>query len=204
MPPDGDFCYNPAIPEPIRDIFAQLGQDVAWLHYKWNSYLELFAKPENAALLSDMVRALFQLMEESLRNDMTMAIARLNDPPRSMGKENCSIATLVERLAGHPVHPRLQVLLREFKAACEPIEKHRNKRVGHNDLATAIKPHEHPLPGVGRSQVDTILGLAAKILRTTVDQFDSIEYGFDRMIKIGGADDLMFWLRKGWEARDRD
>jgi hypothetical protein len=49
-----DFGYSTKLPEDIREIFQRLCQDVAFLYNSWNFYLELFSKPENVSLLSDM------------------------------------------------------------------------------------------------------------------------------------------------------
>ncbi len=77
---------NEKIPEEIRDACADLRNDVAMLHVKWSFYLELFQEPENAQLLSNLARAFFQTVEESLRADMIMSICRLSDPSRCAGE----------------------------------------------------------------------------------------------------------------------
>ena len=191
-----DFGYNPRLPEDIREIFMWLCQDVASLQNKWSFYLGLFSSQENAALLSDLARSSFQIIEESLRDDMTMAISRLSDPPRSKkGKDNLSLKTLVQQCGRAD---SVLELLMDFIGACEPVRKYRNKRVGHNDLNTTIKPRDNPLPGVGRGQIDRVLQLASAILNTIYQRFVDGELIF-APIQIGDADTLIYWLKMAKE-----
>ena len=82
-----DYGYVAQLPADIREIFMWLCQDVAWLDRKWIFYLGLFGKPENYAVM-DASPPAFNLIEESLRTDMTMAICRLSDPIASCGRDN--------------------------------------------------------------------------------------------------------------------
>jgi len=185
-----DFGYDIRLPENIREVFMWLCQDVASLQRKWDSYLKLFSSQENTSLLSELAQGFFQVIEESLRNDMTMAICRLSDPPKSMGKDNLSLRTLVEQC---DERARVSDLLKDFVVACESVRQYRNKRVGHNDLNTTIKPKENLLPGIDRNQIDTILQLAGDILNTIYQQFTDGELYF-APLQIGGVDDLIHWL----------
>src|SRR5262249_53865715 len=151
------FGHCLQLPEDIRGVFLDLCQDVASLHAKWQLYLDLFHNKEDTAILSDLARGSFQLIEEALRSDMIMAICRLSDPVRSCGKDNLSIAVLEPRFGSVP---GFDTLLQQFLDECKPVQQYRNKRVGHNDLDTALNPRDNPLPGIGRSKVEAILLLA--------------------------------------------
>jgi len=147
------FGYIEQLPENIRDVFMWLCQDVASLQHKWDFYLELFGKNQNTDLLSELAPASFNIIFETLQNDMTMAVCRLSDPPKSMGQENLSLATLIK---SHAEIEGLNDLLTDFQKICEPVRQRRNKRVGHRDLNTVIKPLENPLSGVSKEQIDMI------------------------------------------------
>ncbi len=191
--------YDNRVPENIRETFMWLCQDVAALQSKWDFYLELYGKEENTALLSELASWSFNIVEESLRNDMTMAICRLSDPSVTLRKENLSLATLVENCFDVP---GLDSRLAEFHAACEPVTTWRNKDVGHKDFSTVIHPRENPLPGINRSQIDQILVLASDILQRVCLYYTRGELNF-HTISRGGADDLLFWLRAGQEHHSR-
>lgn len=183
--------YNSSLPEEIRKIFMWLCQDVASLQMKWSFYLELFSSQENTSLLSDLALGSFNIIEESLQSDLTMSICRLSDPVQSMGKDNLSLSTLAQQCSKID---NVSELIEDFLDACAPVRQYRNKRVGHNDLNTTIKPHDNPLPGIGRSQIDRILELASEILNVVYQNFVNTELFFNPVL-IGGADSLIYWLK---------
>ena len=124
---DNTFGYETRLPDDIREIFMWLCQDVLSLWYKWEFYKALFSEEETTGLLSDLAPASFQVIEELLRGDMTMAICRLSDPPqfaRMDKKDNLSIRTLVHRL-GEPGD--ITALVEEFQEACEPVRQYRKQ-----------------------------------------------------------------------------
>jgi hypothetical protein len=199
---DNAFGYDIRLPDDIREIFMWLCQDVASLSKKWGFYQELFGSEETTRLLSDLARASFQIIEESLRADMTMGICRLSDPPQSVGKDNLSILTLVYQLGEIS---DISILVNEFREACEPLRQYRNKRVGHNDLYTTIKFQDNPLPGIGRRHIDRIVQLAERILNTIYQHFVDGELFFQPVL-IGGANTLIFRLKmaKEYETKERN
>lgn len=193
------FGYNNQVPENIRETLMRLCQDVAVLQSKWDFYLELFSKQENAALLSELALWSFKIVEGSLRNDMTMAICRLGDPSVTRGKRNLSLATLVEYC---PNIQNLSTLLTEFQKECKPISKLRNKHVGHKDFNTVICPTENPLPGIKKSQIDKVLALAEEILRVIYHHYTQSDLYF-HITSRGDAKKLIFWLKAGQKHHSR-
>lgn len=199
---DDPFGTNTTLPDSIREIFMHLCQDVASLYYKWDFYLELFGEPEDAQLLSQMAGSAFQIIEESVRKDMAMAISRLNDPVATFGThENISLANLVGRC---PDVPGIDKMLLDFHAACEPLTKYRDKMVGHNDLKSRIEPHENPLPGIARSDIDTILKRSAELLNAVGRHYGDPSFVFDMMSPLGGASSLLSCLRRAREYADNE
>jgi hypothetical protein len=189
------FGYVANMPENIRIIFMWLCQDVASLQSKWDFYLELYDDKNNTEIMSDLASWSFNIIEESLRNDMTMAICRLSDPTVTLSKDNLSLATLVKKCSDIP---SLDERLSSLQVACESVSKYRNKRVAHNDLRTRISPKENPLPGINKVQIDQILKLAADILNTVILHYVDSELYF-HTFSLGDAKDLMFWLKAGQE-----
>jgi len=195
------FGYQVEAPANIRIVFMWLCQDVASLQSKWDFYMELYGKEENTELLSALAPWSFNIIEESLRDDMTMAICRLSDPPVSgRDQENLSLETLVKRCTDIP---NLDMQLKSFKEACKPLRIWRHKRVGHNDLNTKISPKENPLPGINKNQIDQILTLAKGFLNTISFRYAGGQLVF-HTISRGGAEELIFWLKAGREHHSRD
>ncbi len=193
------YGYNEKIPENAREIFMWLCQDVVALHRKWDLYQGLFSDSETTELLSDLARGTFQVIEESLRDDMTMSIGRLSDPSTSCGHANVSIRALLDQL---PDLYRLALGVDDFLRSCEPIVQLRNRRVAHNDKDTLLEPKENPLPGISKDTISAIIERAEVILDTILRQFDDETEMMYELITVGGANTLVRWLKLAKEYSD--
>jgi hypothetical protein len=156
------------IPPETREILEDLRDDLETLHFKWALHKELFQSGAHAALLSQAARAFFQTVEESIRNDIVMAICRLGDPARTLGGDAVSFGALAARC---DKIPNLEHRLTAFQAACGPVRRYRNRRFGHNDRGAFIKPRAELLPGIECTQVDEILRLADQVLSAVYQEF---------------------------------
>jgi hypothetical protein len=183
-----EFCER--IPEKIRGIYRRLCEDVAALQLKWSCYLDLFSSHANAALLSGTSQVCFQVIDESLRNDLIVGICRLSDPSRMLHQDSISLATLVGLCDDLP---RVGHLLTAFHAACGPVRRHRNRQVVHNDFHSTIQPHENLLPDVNRSQVDQLLRLADQVLKAVYRHYSEGDSNCSLVVS-GDAQDLIDWL----------
>ena len=193
------FGYDPKLPENIRFIYMWLCDEVAKLQTKWDFYLELYGKEENTELLNDLALWWsFNIIEETLRYDITMSIGRLSDPLTTMGKENLSFATLVEKISDIP---DIKKQFENFKVACKTVSEVRNKQVAHNDYNTKISPMENRLPGITKTEIDQILKLATDILTAVSNHYDLGQLMFNHTIGRGGVEELIFWLKAGKENR---
>jgi hypothetical protein len=183
--------YVDRMPKEIRVICAGLCRDVAALHLKWDTHLGLFGSPDNAALLSDTAPAFFQIVAESLRNDIVQSICRLGDPSRVLSPDNPSLATLGARC---PDVPHIEELLTALQAACGPVRRYRHRHLGHNDPGARIRPVEDLLADVGRSDIDEILLLAGGILTAVHGYFSAGDPDF-QSAPFGGVEELILTLR---------
>lgn len=197
---DKPFGACPDLPHDVQPIFQNLCQDLASLHGKWRLYLDLFSDRETVNLLNDVAMATFQMVEESLRSDLTMSICRLSDPPQSCRQDNLSIKVLVDRL---PHIPGLTALWEDFHESCEPVRQYRNKRVGHNDLRAALRSHDAPLPNVARRTIDAILAAAGKLMNHVYRFHVESELHFEPLA-IGTGEELVHWLKRAWEYDQKE
>jgi hypothetical protein len=197
----GDFGYYETIPEEAREIFTWLCQDVVSLHEKWTLYKALFSDPEVIELLGYLAKETFRVIEESLRADMTMLIGRLCDPVMSFNHMNVSFKALLSSL---PEIEGLPDRIDSFVGSCGSVDRHRNKRVAHNDQNTLIKPKENPLPGISRNMIDTIVKGAEEILHSVLSRYEDKDLTFELYANAGRADTFIFWLKKAKEYSDRE
>jgi hypothetical protein len=192
------FGHTESLPPPVRDIFMWLCQDVVSLNEKWNLYLGLFSDAETSGLLSDLARSTFQMVEESLRNDMAASISRLCDAARSFGHDHVSLKALTNRL--RDIHG-LDQKVDAFIQLCDPIVQYRHRRIGHNDLDSLISPNENMIPGIRRDLISEICEIAGEILNFVLRNYEDAEMIFETS-HVGGPDSLINWLRMGKQYSD--
>jgi hypothetical protein len=190
--PVGDFGHLDILPDDVRDTFMWLCQDVAAMNRKWDFYLGLFGEPENHAIM-DASPPAFNLIEESLRTDMTMAVCRLSDPVRSCGQENLNFRALE---SFYDQDSKLKQLIDDFVAACRPVKAYRNKLVGHSDTVARLTPQQAMIPQIKKSDMDAIMTSAGVVINYVAKQYGNTEFGFGAP-GGAGADGLLYWLRKG-------
>jgi hypothetical protein len=189
-------------PDSLQEIFEGLWQETVSLHAHWELYLDLYGDPKKIRILNATVPSVFQLIEENLRANMIVSFGRLTDPSKTGKKDNLSLARLVESLPAHCdddfVCSANQRLV-DIQSQCEPITTHRNRRVAHNDLATAIHYHENPLPGIGQSRITEALKMIAELMNSVQMYFQNGETTYGHCIQRGTGKDLIFLLEQSIE-----
>jgi hypothetical protein len=145
MKPEERFGFEENMPEPIRVLFVELAEDVVQLHHTWEFMSEIFGKPVNVSLLNKTAPAAGRLIGQALEDSMIMAACRLSDKLWTR-QDNLTLERLAKACSEIP---GLEQLCKDFYTTTSPFRAHRNKRISHDDLGTAIKPHENPLPGLG-------------------------------------------------------
>ncbi len=197
---DTEFGTCRQLPQDVQPIFRDLCQDVASLHAKWRLYLDLYSDQVAIGLLNHTAMYSFQLIEESLRADLTMSISRLADPAQSCGRTNLSLRTLVEKLRDLP---GIEERRKEFDEIYAPLKKHRHRRVAHNDLQAALKPHANPLPNINKTQIDDIVAAAGRLLNHVYRAHVDGELSF-QPLTISGAKALLRALKQAKRMDDEE
>jgi len=195
-------------PEPIQDIFEGLWQEVVSLHAQWKLYLDLYGDPEKIDLLNETVPSVFQVIEESVRTNMIVSFGRLTDASSTGKKSNLSLDRLVKLLSeqaiceGGFVRSAEKQLL-DIKAQCEPLTRHRNLRVAHKDLNTAINYHENPLPGIGKLQVVQALKSIGDLMNSVQMYFEKCDTKYGCGIQRGTGKDLICLIEQALEYKGK-
>jgi hypothetical protein len=200
------FGYSDKLPEKIREPFVWLCQDLVGLQTKWDFFEHLYDSQENAALLSELALASFNVIRGALVTDFVMGISRLTDPPqsgRAPVQDNLTLSALVLMCADVPEAAEWQLQCDNLKTIAEPMRRQRNKRLAHRDLNTAINPKESPLPGVSKADIKRFLQGATDLMNMILQHFDDAELYFHGPTH-GGAESLLFWLNLGKASADRE
>lgn len=182
--------------------FHALWQELAWLYSKWGEYVELFGtKAERIDLMNRAAPRFFRIVQDSLWEDTLLAIARLTDPPKSVGKENLTIQTLPALVADQKVSVEVRRFIDRSVAASDFCRDWRHRRIAHRDLKLAIELGTTPLKHASRLNVKNALEAIANTLNHV-----SVHYGHPQtMFDMGaggsnGAVTLLYVLDDGLKA----
>lgn len=189
--------------EEIGTIYSALWQEVAWIHEKWAQYVELFGtSPERIHLLNRAAPSMIRTVQDTLWEDVLLHLARLTDPPKSMGKANLSVRQLALVLDGSPIGREAESLSVTALAACEFARDWRNRRLAHRDLDLALGRSVQPLAPASRAAVKASLTSLAELLNVVSKHYLDSTTFFD--LGSGGEDavSLLYLLRDGLRFRD--
>lgn len=186
-----------AMGEPLGKQFHALWQEVAWLYTKWNEYVELFGtKPSRIELLNRAAPLFFRVVQDSLWEETILHIARLTDPPRTMGKENLTILQLPFLVESVGLRKTLEEKIELAKAATEFCRDWRNRRIAHKDLVLAIEEGITPLQPASREKIKNALGLIAEVVNLVSEHYQDSTTYFEAPMH-GGAEALLYVIGDG-------
>jgi len=187
----------------VGSVYSALWQQVAWIHKKWEQYVTLFGTNEKRIdLLNAAAPSMFRTVQDTLFEDVLLHLARLTDPPSSVGRANLSARRLASVLASSPIGPEVDSLAKAALGSCEFARDWRNRRLAHTDLDLALDQAAQPLKEASRASVNGALGALEQLLNAVSRHYlDSTS-----MFSIGPEDDdalsLLYVLRSGLQAQD--
>lgn len=110
--------YVKAMGPELGDLFFRLSNECVSLHWKWEEFVSLFGtSPERISLLNKSAGAFFRIVQDTLWENVLLHIARLMDPPQSVGKDNLCLRRLLALVAA-PIRPDVEKMLQECQAKC--------------------------------------------------------------------------------------
>jgi hypothetical protein len=142
------------IPAAVDEVFRELKTELTWLYGRWIIYRQLYAHSKRRIdLLNESASAFFYVIRDALADEIQVTISRLTDPAKTGRHDNLTFEQLqlrVDGCGGQALATTLRPLLTQLRDKCSAIRAHRNKRLAHLDLGTALKNTPDPLPGVSR------------------------------------------------------
>jgi len=200
-----------AFPSGTGELAHELWKAVNNLHFKWENYRSLFGtSPDRIDLLNWAAPSFFGLLDGILRSDVMLAIARLTDPPKSMGRDNACLARLIETLVPFTDTQSVdswRAELQDLQTYCEPVRVTRNRLLAHEDLATALHYHPDPIPGVSRPYIDGALERFRKLFGSIEVRFRGSQTAFQLVSAVGDGESVISRLEDAQEhekCRERD
>lgn len=200
-----------SFPSGTGELAHELWRIIANLHLNWKNYRALFGtSPERIEVLNWAASSFFRLLDGILRHNVMLAIARLTDPAKSRGHDNTSIEKLIELLKPSADPEFLKVWnqkLAALKTYREPLRKIRNRLLAHDDLATSLRYHAEPLPGISRAYIEGALEQIRDLFGDIEEKFRGSRTHHEVVISHDDAESLIYVLenaRKQEEQRKRD
>lgn len=191
--------------EPLGVQFAELWQEVAYLHLKWLEYVELYgSKPTRLQLLNQAAPGFFGMLQRVLWEDILLHLARLTDPPRSGGRnENLTVRNLPSLIDNPGLKRALEELIEQLSEATDFCRNLRNRHIAHRDLDLALRPPSAPLKAGSRKQVNEALKILSDILNMVQLPYEETQTYFRVGRTSGGAVSLLYTIALGNKAQER-
>lgn len=188
----------------LGELYSALWQEVAWVHSKWAEYVQLFGVKESRIdLLNRAAPRFARLLQDSLWEDVLLHIARLTDPPKSMGKSNLSIQALAPHVSDPTVRGEIEKLVSEAVARSDFCRDVRNRHLAHRDLLLALARGAEPLKAGSRSSVRAVLQTLSSTLNALAKYYLDSTTMFDFETGAGGSLSLLYVIDDGIRADDQ-
>jgi AbiU2 len=179
--------------QPLGEASYALWSEVALLFRDWGEFVYLFGShPNRTELLNKAAPIFFRAVQVALFEATVLRIARLTDPPKSVGKLNLTVQQLPD-LADTSIKDELTRLVEEAKEAAGFCRDWRNRSIAHRDLQLALSKGANPLPDATIEKVKKAIFALGAILNsltqhylnsTTLFEFDGVPGGAPSLLKV--------------------
>jgi len=194
--------YRKILGDEFGPIFHAIYNQLSWLYIKWEQYVEVYGtKPSRIDLINTTAPLFFRVVQDSLFEDIIIHIARLTDPPKSVGKPNLSIRQFPNLIKDDDLRSNIEQKIDETLKLVSFCRDWRNRRIAHNDLQIALKDGANPLESASRKKVrDALESISSVLNEISVYYFDSTIL-FGETSSPGGALSLLHIIHDGLTAR---
>jgi hypothetical protein len=163
--------------------YSALWQEVAMIHVRWAHYVALYgAKPERVDILNRAAALFFRIVQDDLWEAALLHIARLTDPPASMGrksKANLTLQNLPALIADAEVKADVRNAIEDVVKLSAFCRDWRNRHIAHRDLSLALDQAAVPLANGSRKQVNEVLIAITKVLNVVEAHFKDSQSFFE-------------------------
>jgi hypothetical protein len=181
------------------EAFAELMQDAARLHLKWNEFLALFAvSPAQIETMNRAAPGFFYLVSEAWWDGIILYIFRLTDH----NKKVLSLVTL-KKLLPPAIQGGYDQELKLALAASRFAHDLRHADIGHRNREVALRVK--PVPRSSRDQVRKAIAAVDHALHFVDHHYTGNEPTiYDHLEIRGGSGAILWMVRRGLAARDDD
>lgn len=194
--------YIAKMGEELGSVYFRLWNECVYVHWKWEEFVALFGtNPKRVAIMNEVARSFFHIVQTSLWEDLLLQIARLTDPPRSAGKDNLTVTRLPD-LAHPEIKPELSQLIGKCLQKCEFARDWRKRWIAHRDLHVVLgNKGASPLANASRENVMAALDAIAAVLNAVELHYCGSTVMYE-LRPAGNAESLLYVLRDGIRAKE--
>ncbi len=188
-----------ALGEALGKQYTALHNEVAILHLYWKEYLELFGTSQKRIdRMNQAAPGFFRMLQTELFQTNLLHIARLTDPPKSMGKDNLTLLNLPDLVGDRNLKNKLIGLLALAEKETSYCRDWRNRRFAHYDLELALGASTAAeLKGVTKENVKAGLKSLADVLNAIELHYFNGGTAFDAVAAHNGAGTLLYVIGDG-------
>jgi hypothetical protein len=193
--------YEATLGPELGSVFAELWQEVAWLHTVWGEYRAIFAdSPAQLDIANEAAGAFFYMMQKVLWEAVLLHLARLTDPAIRGRKQNLAIPAL-QKLVKPELHMEVSALTQLCIDATAFARDWRNRYIAHKDLPLALGDRTaRPLQAASRRAVEDALSSLDELLNAIDRSYNDTTTMFAGIAPHTGAKRLLQVLHKGLSA----
>ncbi len=195
--------YIAAMPEHLGDLYYELYNQAAWIHFKWMDFCRLYARDqETVDLVNEEAPAFFHNLQRMMWEDVLLHLCRITDPPKSAGKDTLTIRRIASLSPDPAVREQIEALTKDAEMKTKFARDWRNRRLAHRELPPSAGGVAEPLGLASREQVDAALASIRDTLNFVERHFMGTEVWYERSIgSLGGIESLLSCLKDGVDAR---
>jgi hypothetical protein len=177
-----------------------LMQEAARLHLKWNEYRALL-KPSAVRALNATAPGFFWLTQNAWWHDIVLHICRMTD----RGSDKLAFDKMIKLLPTRPLRDDATARLKAVLTAVEPLRELRDRYVAHRNFDDALGRPAKPTPEPEHADAQAAIDALDEFLHAIDHKFTDREaILYEHLDVHGGADSLLWFLRRGLKARDDD
>ncbi|TAJ80141.1 hypothetical protein EPO44_18870 [bacterium] len=194
------------LPSTIQPIWNELHGDVAWLHWRWHIYRQLFGtSPERIQFLNECAATFFGMLQNVLLDDVQLGLSKLGDPSQTGKHRNITLATLADAIAGlnePALNTQLQSAITAYQSKSARVRDRRNKRIAHLDFNTSMQRASAGLPQPSRQEIDEALEALRKFMNVIAARFGNTQIFYEASAPDAAAYALLLILKGGMRHRE--
>ena len=165
--------YERALGRDFGRVFNGVRSSWAWAVVRRNEYNALYSNIEYLEVMNRLAGNFFGVMQRLLWDDLLLCVTRLTDPPKSAGRENLSVAQLLNFCKDPKLSNKVKGRVKKAQKEAMFARDWRNRRISHTDLDRIVGIDPEPLAEATLDMVtaalDSVLDVLNVISRRLMD-----------------------------------